>query len=73
MDVMFLGMVMEVREVHLSNAQFPIDVTFSGMATEVRRTQESNVEFAIDVTLLGMTNAPALPPGHWIRLVLALL
>ena len=68
-----LGIVTEVREEQERNALWSIVVTLLGMVIEVKEEQYANAEFPMVVTLLGILNAPAFPPGHWIKVVMALL
>jgi hypothetical protein len=72
MLMILLGMLIVAREAHWENAELPMVVTPSGIVTEVREVQWANAYSPMDVTLLGMVNAPAFPPGHWIKLVTAL-
>ena len=45
---------MEVRLLHLQNAESPMAVTLGGMAIEARLEQSENAELPIEVTLGGM-------------------
>ena len=53
-DVILLGIVMEVRPEQSLNAYAPIEVTLSGMITELRLEQLSNACLPMDVTSSGM-------------------
>ena len=53
-EVMLLGIVIEVRLLQSLNAYSPIEVTPSGMVTEVRLWQRWNAYSPIEVTLSGI-------------------
>ena len=54
MEVTLLGMLIEVRLLHLLNAFSSIDFTPLPIVTEVRLVQPSNVDKQIVVTLFGI-------------------
>ena len=55
-DVTVLGIVMEVRPLHPSKEEPPIDFNPFERVTEVSPVQSSKAELPIDVTLLGIDN-----------------
>ena len=57
MLVTLLGMITEVRLLHLEKAKSPMDVALLGMLTEVRLEQLENTELLMDVIPLGMTRS----------------
>ena len=72
MEMTLLGMVTEVREMQWENASPLIEVTLFGMVMDVREVQPANAACPMVVTLLGIVNAPALPLGYWINVVMVL-
>ena len=52
-EVTVLGIVMEVRPLHPSKEEPPIEVNPFERMTEVRLVQSSNTELLIEVTVLG--------------------
>jgi hypothetical protein len=54
MDVTLLGMLIEVKPVHLEKAYCPMDVTLLGMFIELRPLQPEKACIPIEVTFWGI-------------------
>ena len=50
-DVMLLGMVIEVKPMQYAKADSPIDVMLLGMATEVNPMHSAKAKLPMDLTL----------------------
>ncbi len=73
MEVTPLPMVTDDMALQKPKALTPMEVRLEDITTEVRAAHCSKALNWMEVTFSGTRNAPALPPGHWINVVLALL